>query len=253
MRTLLAIAVALALAAPFASAPAVAQERPAGPAGTIAGLVLDARTDEPLPGADIVVENVRGERVGRAISDETGHFFVALEGPGLYALRLVRLGYDSTTTVQVAAARDQDLFVEIRANPLAVGLDPIRVSAPRVVPYLVATGFYARERRGLGSFVGPKELQRIRGAFPSQALRRIPGVHVRFGHITMRGSADSFGSECTPAVYLDGMQLRMNQILDDLVPMQFIEAIEVYKGPSTIPAQWRGNGACGVVALWTRR
>lgn len=251
---------ALIAAAFLAPGPLIAQRTEPGRAPgaplrglAIAGLVLDAQTMEPLAGADVIVENVRGERVFRTMSGDEGRFLAVVEGPGLYSLRLVRLGYDSTTAVQVAVSPGQDLFVEIRANPAAVGLDPITVSAPRVVPFLVASGFYERQRRGLGSYLDRDDLERMRGLQPTQALIRIPGLYVQGnGRILMRGGAGSFSLTCSPTVYVDGMMLR-DEKLDDLIPMMFIEAIEVYKGPATVPPQWRGISTCGVIVIWSRR
>jgi hypothetical protein len=44
--------------------------------------------------------------------------------------------------------------------------------------------------------------------------------------------------------------------LDDLVRVDMLEGVEVYRGPSELPAELYGTnfrGACGAVALWTRR
>lgn len=229
----------------------VTRQRFAG-AQIISGLVLDGLTSEPLVAADVIVEDVRGEPVARSISNEDGHFWVRVDGPGLYSLRLSRIGYDSTRAVTVAAAPDQNLFIEIRANPVAVGLDPITVSAPRVLPYLEASGFYDRMRRGHGDFLGPRDIARFPGAFPSHLLRRIAGVSVSArGGIYMRGINSFSGGPCSPTIVLDGMTLREAE-LDDLIPLSHIDAIEVYKGAATVPPQWRGYGVCGVIAVWTK-
>ena len=34
---------------------------------------------------------------------------------------------------------------------------------------------------------------------------------------------------------------------------QFYQAIEAYRRPAELPAEFLGSGACGVVAIWTRR
>jgi hypothetical protein len=51
------------------------------------------------------------------------------------------------------------------------------------------------------------------------------------------------------AIYLDGVPYR-----DDLdrLPVEMIEAVEVYVG-SQVPMQWSsGLGACGVILLWSK-
>jgi len=44
--------------------------------------------------------------------------------------------------------------------------------------------------------------------------------------------------------------------LDDLISPNVIEAIEVYRSASQVPAEFGGSGVftrCGVVVIWTRR
>jgi hypothetical protein len=41
--------------------------------------------------------------------------------------------------------------------------------------------------------------------------------------------------------------------IDQTVPMQWIETIEVYRRASEVPAEFLSRANCGVVAIWTRR
>lgn len=214
----------------------------------ITGKVLDARTDDPIEAMDVIVRNLAGESVGRTLSDEEGRFGLRVDQPGLYRVAVSRFGYDSTATANLAVSPEQNLYVEVRVQPAAFGLDPITVTAPRMLPYLESTGFYERQKRGLGSFLGPKDLARIPGAFPTQYLRRVAGLSVTRGQIRIRGV--TMGS-CSPKIVLDYMEVRGVR-LDDIVRANEIEAIEVYKGPATVPPQWRDAATCGVIAVWTK-
>lgn len=40
---------------------------------------------------------------------------------------------------------------------------------------------------------------------------------------------------------------------DVVAPPQWIEAIEVYPGPSTAPAEWRASASCGLIVVWLER
>lgn len=221
------------------------------PVQFITGTVLDARTGEPIEAMDMILRNVRGEREGQTLSSKVGRFSFRVQRPGLYRVAVSRLGYDSTATAELGVPPDQNLYVEIRVQPAALGMEPIRVSAPPVLPYLEGTGFYERQRRGHGTFLGPDDLSRIPTAFPTQLLRRIVGVSVTRGEIRFRGVSSLMGGSCRPKIILDHMHLRGAR-LDDLVPMEQVEAIEVYKGAATVPPQWRSNATCGVIAVWTK-
>ena len=229
--------------------------RAPAPTHIIAGLVLDAHTGEPLPGMDVTVRNVHREIAGRTISDDDGRFWISVGDAGLYRLAVSGFGYDSTATAEVAVARDQDLYLEVRIEPRPIGLGEIRVSAPHTVPWLLASGFYDRQRRGFGHFIGPKDLERVPGSFPSQVLRRVPGIRVLMGgRIVIRGGEGFMGGGCHPRVLLDGMAMRVgpNESIDDLVPLRWIDGIEIYKSAPTIPARWRAHNTCGVIAIWTK-
>jgi outer membrane receptor for ferrienterochelin and colicin len=104
----------------------------------------------------------------------------------------------------------------------------------------------------------------------TDVLRRVPGLVVRENgagdeEITVLGN--SYGSlvyplSCQVNIYLDGLLVRgstnrVEQIplgnIDQFVPLQWVEAIEVYRRPSETPAEFLRSAACGVVAIWTRR
>ena len=225
------------------------------PAQVIAGLVLDATTGEAIPAMDVVVRNVRQEILGRTISGDDGRFWVSVPDPGLYRLAVSGLGYDSTGVAEVAVTRGQNLYVELRVEPRAIGLGGITVTAPRTVPWLLASGFYDRQRRGFGHFIEPEDLDRAPGSIPTQMLRRVPGVTVdQAGQVLVRGGPGSFNLMCAPEIVVDGMPLRLgpDETIDDLLPLNWIDGIEIYKGAASVPSRWRGNSACGVILIWTK-
>jgi hypothetical protein len=55
-------------------------------------------------------------------------------------------------------------------------------------------------------------------------------------------------------VYVDGVQMQFNEStsIDLLVPLDWVEAIEVYRRASEVPAEFLSRANCGVVAIWTR-
>jgi hypothetical protein len=62
-------------------------------------------------------------------------------------------------------------------------------------------------------------------------------------------------SVCRANVYIDGVMQSFDEAisLDQTVPMDWIEAIEVYRRAAEVPAEFLGRATCGVVAIWTRR
>jgi hypothetical protein len=56
-------------------------------------------------------------------------------------------------------------------------------------------------------------------------------------------------------VYLDGTPVLVNRevSINELITPDQVQAIEIFRGPSETPAQWRdSNSACGVILIWSR-
>ena len=72
-------------------------------------------------------------------------------------------------------------------------------------------------------------------------------------------------SNCATQIFVDGFLLNrrtgssrgappIDFRIDDVVSPSSIEGIEVYRGLSTVPAEFLNPDAeCGVIAIWTRR
>ncbi len=91
----------------------------AGTTGKIVGLVVDASTKEPLPGANIMVENT----IFGAATDLEGTFFILGIPPGIYSLRANMIGYTDvvTTNVRVASDKTTTLEFELTETSLELG------------------------------------------------------------------------------------------------------------------------------------
>ena len=72
-------------------------------AGFITGKILDSETNEPLPGANIVI---LGTLYG-ASADLNGYFFIQRVPPGRYSIRVSMIGYRSITKKDVSVTNDQ--------------------------------------------------------------------------------------------------------------------------------------------------
>jgi hypothetical protein len=88
----------------------------------------------------------------------------------------------------------------------------------------------------------------------------VTGVEDRRRYVveTRRGGATTFnsaaGPECPVSYWLDGMPVgnSRDDPIDDLVPVENLEAIESYVGVQA-PAQYAAQSQCGVIAFWTRQ
>jgi len=152
-----AVALAICLAVPAYAQPPAAQPQ----AGTIAGVVIDDRTERPIKGASI---SVAGQSIG-AETDSNGHF--NLSAPrGRQTVTAALIGYALLTTdVEVA---DAPVEMTIRLSE----------GAGAYTEKVTVSGSLRREADAVpgGTSVYGRELETLRGAVLDDPLRAIQSL-----------------------------------------------------------------------------
>jgi TonB-linked SusC/RagA family outer membrane protein len=249
--------VGAAVALLLSAGPALAQD------GAVAGVVLSARTLQPVFGAQIVASDT----LLRAVTDANGRFRVAgLPGlTGAEARVTVRgVGFRPLTqTVRVG-----DINLRVVLSELAVGLNEVFVTGTTD----------ATERRALGNAVASVSAPEVveRGAVSSvQQLvnGRAPGVSIQPGsglvgagaRITIRGGT-SLALSNEPLLYVDGVRANnapatgpVSQFfspgpisrINDFDPDD-IERIEIIKGPAAATL-YGTEASTGVINIITKQ
>lgn len=246
----------------LAVAPAVAEAQVV----VIEGRVLEDGVGEAVAGASVVALDPGDRGLAHATSDEMGRFRFRLRDRGPIRLRVSRVGYRATTTPALHFD-DFDLFrVEVRLAPEAVLLAPLEVVARAAVgPSAMLESFdYRRRASPSGWFFTREDIERMRPAFVTDVVGRVPGVRLESAGrgtsrvITMARSIQG-PRECPVQVFVDGFLMNRggaatHAAVDDAVQPGSVEGIEVYRGLSGVPAEFMNRNAhCGVVAIWTRR
>ncbi len=227
--------------------------------GTISGSVSDARTGEPLIGANVLVE---GTRLGAA-ADLSGKFRVEHVPVGTYNIVARYVGY-SPSTRRVTVGSGATVTVEFKLNPTALGLSEVVVTGTGV----------ATEKRQLGNAiatVSAKELQYSGASTIDKALSgKIPGALVEEnsgapdGGVTvrLRGTSTVLGS-ADPLYIVDGVIVNnASPVLIDLgggapnrladLDPNMIDHIEVVKGAAAA-ALYGSLANNGVVQIFTKQ
>lgn len=236
------------------SATAAAQSNPVPPAsgnistGIIGGTVEDTLAT-PVAGARVSVVGLGGH----GVSENDGTFRLAGIQPGAHVLVVRRIGFrPESVTVAVAAATVSD--VRVRLSPNAQWVAPVVIDA-RSAKYSGAhRGFYERRDRGVGVFFTAEDIEKRDPRLVTDLLRTVPGTRINRGVgqnvVTFRERG------CPPLVWIDGTAATLAYLDPDLFDPHSLAGIEVYKGPATVPSILMGNrgeGSCGVIALWTKR
>lgn len=220
----------------------------------VRGQVKDAESEQPVPSARIAVRNEADSLLTEVMTGTSGEFTLLGLPRGRLILDVSALGYTASAE-RMIDHEGESLFLAIELHPAPLTGEGIQVTVEAQVPFLRERGYYDRERRGLGRFITPSQLNQMSLLRTSDIFRRTAAVIVRGGEPVMARGTMSF-QNCRPAVYQDGMLIRPENsrvpFNDVVAPPVWIQAIEIYPGPATAPPQWRGSAACGVIVIWTR-
>ena len=240
-------------------APALAQS-----GHEIRGRVLDAASAVPIPFVEIWL--VRDRQVMKseyAVTNEDGRFSLHADRAAHLALYARRIGYSPVVTLLDSLAKIDSFGVEIRLASVAVSLPTANVTGRNNLRDILLSGFDHRRELGLGAFITYDEIQRKGAPALSSLLREIPGVEVRGTGpgMQVRMGRSSQMLQCEPLVYMDGQRATRSSdppsVVGELLagtPGTALEAVEVYRGRSELPAEFADPDArCGAIVIWTRR
>ena len=213
---------------------------------------VDGRVVEQNSGRSIVAAAIVFGVAGPSqVSDDNGRFQVELP-PGRFPVQITHVAY---TGINDSLGVEIGTISKVTVNmlPNVIPLDAIEVEVRSL--RLERTGFYDRQARGHGSFMARRDFGSRQPHSASDILRIQPGIRIvpsRFGTSSVvvgRGN-------CPFRYFVDGVRIGETFQIDD-IPADWIEAIEIYRGASTVPVQFRLppseiNANCGIIAIWTR-
>jgi hypothetical protein len=230
----------------------------------VQGVLVDAGTGRPVPSADVSLRDPSGRILVTGVTNLRGFFRLETPEPGRFLFSSRALGWATLADEAVEVTRDELSVLEIRMVPEALELEPVVVTAERRSFYLEMEGFYERMERGFGVYLPPEELDEQHRYRITDLFFRMPGTRVlepawgSGGRVVYFRSGEKLNGICWPMVYLDHHLMSpgggVPAFLDEYVAAPDVAAIEVYRSPAEIPAQFHGaNAGCGVVVLWTHR
>jgi hypothetical protein len=233
-------------------------ERVPGPF-ILLGFVVDAESREPIRTATVALE---GTRIGTT-TDDRGRFRISPPAPGLQVLQVRHIGF-APARVAVEAREGETTVVSIAVRVRPVPIAELRVRARS--PLEPLPGFERRRSRGVGHLMTRADIEAQRPVRTTDIFNSVPGVVVVRSYLgpvlRMRGAAPVFHRgtvyECQVQYLIDGAPAYAAHpsepvMIDQIVRPIDIEALEIYRSSSEVPAEFRRAGSdCGVVVIWTR-
>lgn len=216
--------------------------------GVVIGRVQDS-VGAPIATAEVVA--VTAKR--RALADSRGEFMVRWLNPGPELLLIRAIGY-TPVRLPVAVELTDTLVISVPLQRGIQRLEDVVVTA-RGKRYEGRLAEFARrmEKSAIpGSrFIEREEIERWAPFDLGNVFRRA-GLRVVADSI----ECENFQGGRPPglAVYLDGSPFSEAPSFNvTTIPVHWIEAIEVYKGPAEIPIEYTRTGAYCAVLIWTRQ
>ena len=194
-----------------------------------------------------------------------------LAADGMLAYRLLVPSVNPPSPTQEPDAGGVEMLVlpnsALRMRPVATELAPVTVTAEAPRNRRNLAEFERRRATTTGSFITRAEF--VRHGNPrktTDVLRRMRGIRVRPGTgflmtwiITSTRGARAVGvntaGECSPLIFLDRRFIGTAAalVVDNVIPVEQIEAIEFYSSIAGMPPEFNRRGAvCGVLVFWTR-
>jgi carboxypeptidase-like protein len=228
----------------------------------VAGVVRDT-LEHPLAFATILVEG----RELSVVSDDSGRFHLAGIPSGLNTFTVMRIGYKAVS-FDVMLAPESTLVLGIHLKSIQT-LGPVTVTGAAQIPRLARTGFYDRQRLGLGTFLSPQRIDSLDFVdSPAQLLRGVRGIDVRC-FSAKRCSVHTRSPPDCLWLFVDGAYVPAGvggqSQIDDVMGTGEVGAIEVYERPMTVPSEFQAQlpakragqvftvkAGCGALVIWTR-
>lgn len=236
----------------------------AAAAQVIQGKVVDRETGQPVPYVDVRIQNA-DPPVPPVVTDSTGTFSLRASRGGVYRLTTNHVGYAPIQAdVEVGAGAMVELVLRLSVQPTELAAIEVVARGRAPDPALERNGFYDRKAGGFGVFRTPEDVERRNAFAPSDHFQGVSGVRVNYVDIRGKDIRMTRGEDpnCSPRIFVDNVMARRggksaspgDPILDVLVPAREILAIEIYRSPSEVPAEYGGpDVTCGVVIIWTKR
>jgi len=238
------------LAAGFAGR-AHAQNPPAPLAASTPAVVTGVVVDSAGAAITHAVISVVGQPL-RVITDSAGRFRLQPVPPGLRLFAVRALGYRPIMwTLTLEPGQSAKGRIGLHRIDIAVVLPELTVVGEQYVPARIAD-FYQRRRFGLGHYMDREDIERRNAFMVTDLLEGMAGVRV------FHNSGNPFMSQVAflrcerIGVYLDGSRLwgDPGENLSLINPAD-VEAMEVYRGPSELPAEFMSDN-CAAIVVWTR-
>ncbi len=201
--------------------------------GSLKGKITDKGTNEPVPFANIIIEQ-GGKQSGGTTSDFDGNYTIKPIPPGKYDVKASYVGYKPIMVANLVIIANQITFQDIQMESTT-----INIATFEVVDYKVP--LISKDQTTSGGTMTSEEISKMPGRSAESVAIQVGGVFSQDGQM---GSIRGARGEGT-VTYVDGVKVRGATA----VPKAAIEQVTVLTGGT--PAQY-GDATGGILSISTK-
>jgi outer membrane receptor for ferrienterochelin and colicin len=197
----------------------------AGITGKVTGCIFDASTNEPLIGANIIID---GTRFGAATS-ETGQYLILNIPPGTYTLKILMIGYQTKVINNVQVSSDYTTTIDAKLNTEIFEGEQVVVTAdrPLIQTDLTSTAVAITESRI--SELPAEEIKQFLKLQAGVTVDTKGEIHIRGGRSTeiaylIDGVPVTDGFDRTQAIDVDNSSIQELQVISGTFNAEYGQA-----------------------------
>lgn len=212
---------------------------------TVSGTVIDAGTNEPIPGANIFIEELQ---IGAA-TDISGEYEIQISEPGNYTLVVTFIGYERFETT-IAVSDGESLTLDIELTQTGILGEEVIVLGYGTTRKENLTGSVGNvQGRDLENVPSSRVDQILQGRVAGVEVNRIDGEPGSPTSIRIRGGNSIQGNN-EPLWVVDGVIVGQNFNLNNLNSND-IESVDILKDATAVSI-YGTRGANGVILVTTK-
>jgi TonB-dependent receptor len=214
--------------------------------GTIRGTVKDAKLNEDIIGATVLVA---GTSIGAA-TDVNGFFSLSKVPAGKVKLILTFVSFKRKEIENVTVEADKITEVNTSMEEDVTTLQEVKVVATKQTNTEISVISEIKASQNIVTGISSQQIARTLDRDAAAVVKRVPGITIvgdRF--INIRGLNQRYNNVMLHNAFTPSMETDVKSFSFDIIPSSQIDRLLIYKSPS---AELPGEFAGGVVKIFTK-
>ncbi len=213
----------------------------------IKGRVVDGKTSETIPGANIFLE---GTTIG-TISDLDGNFTISNIPSGTYTVKCSFISYADGIKKNIQLKAAQTLIINFKLYESAIALKTVKIATKKTERTENAMVAMQKKSATVINGISAEQMRKIGGGNAAAVLKKVTGISVQNGkYVYVRGLSDRYSKTTLNGAEIPAMDPERNTVQMDLFPTSILENIMVHK---TFSADLPGDFTGGLVNIKTKK